>query len=54
MIDRVINSLTGYFYDLGYILRFHWNHMTPEKYTTLLVAVCLFGYLLMKNGVRSH
>jgi hypothetical protein len=30
-----------------------WNHMTPTKFTLLLVAVAVAGFLMMRSGTKS-
>jgi len=54
MVDRLLSSLSHYFSDLTHLLQFQWNHMTPNKYISLLVTVGVIGWIMMKNGVRQH
>ena len=30
-----------------------WNHMTPAKFTTMLVTVAIVGFLMMRSGTKS-
>ena len=48
--ERVWN---GVLYHLNYYVWFvgdQWNHMTPVKYTSLLISIGLIGFLLMGRG----
>lgn len=46
--------------DVNYYLRFYrdyaldrWNEMTPMQYGCLLISIAVFGWLLMKSGIKS-
>jgi hypothetical protein len=46
--------------DVNYYLRFYrdyalerWNEMTPMQYGLLLISIAVFGWLLMKSGIKS-
>jgi hypothetical protein len=48
--ERVWNGVQ---YHLNYYVFFvadQWNHMTPMKYTSLLISIGLVGFLLMGRG----
>lgn len=48
-----ITRTVYYYYD--YYLRAlddAWAHMTPTKYATLLIIVCVFGFVLMKSRMK--
>ena len=54
MLDQLYFKVNGYFQDLAFVLSYHWAHMTPAKYTILLVSIGVFGWILMRNGVRQY
>ena len=54
MYDRIFYAVNDYFTDLTYVLGWHWAHMTPAKYTILLISIGVFGWILMRNGVRQY
>ncbi|QDU81093.1 hypothetical protein Pla110_28300 [Polystyrenella longa] len=39
-----------YYYDM---VMYQWKHLTPVKYTIALFAILVFGWLLMKSGMRK-
>lgn len=54
MVDSFIYLVTEYFSDLSYLLEQQWRHMTPTKYTIILLSIGLFGWILMRRGVREY
>jgi hypothetical protein len=45
--------------DVQFYLRFYreyaldrWNEMTPMQYGCLLISIAVFGWLLMKSGIK--
>ncbi len=46
--------------DVNHYLRFYrdyaldrWNEMTPMQYGCLLISIAVFGWLLMKSGMKQ-
>lgn len=54
MLNKFFSYISRYFDELTYVLEWHWNHMTPSKYITILLTIGVFGYILMRNGVKQY
>jgi hypothetical protein len=59
-VTREVPAMSGIFDTIGSYFGFyqkylmdHWHSMTPEKYGLLLIAIGVFGWLLMKNCTRA-
>lgn len=46
--------------NVSYYVRFYrdyaldrWDQMTPMQYGCLLISIAVFGWLLMKSGIKS-
>ena len=47
-------SFSEYMEFYRHFLMKQWYHMTPAGYTTILVGVLVFGWLLMKSGAKTN
>lgn len=52
-MSGIFDTIGSYFAFYQKYLMDHWHSMTPEKYGMLLIAIGLFGWLLMKNCTRA-
>ena len=53
MTDYLITSISEY-WDFYYrYLLSQWRHMTPMKFTALLIAIAAIGWFLMRNSAKS-
>ncbi|MEO1997657.1 MAG: hypothetical protein ABGZ17_20540 [Planctomycetaceae bacterium] len=43
-----------YWAQLGHAMAWQWRHMTPTKYMILLVAIFIFGWILLRHGIRQY
>ena len=48
--DRVANVVNSHVNYYVWFIVDQWNHMTPAKYTCLLVSIAVVGLLLMGRG----
>lgn len=49
-IAETFSYYGGYYYDS---VMYHWKHLTPVKYTIGLFSILVFGWFLMKSGIRK-
>lgn len=54
MLQNFFAIARGYYAFYGRYFDEQWNHMTPLKYGTLLIAVGAFGWLLMKTANKRQ
>lgn len=53
MLDSAIDGLNYYMRFYGKYFSDQWNGMGPTGYGILLISIGLFGWLLMKSGVKG-
>lgn len=53
MLDSAIDGFTFYMRFYGDYFCKQWNAMGPTGYGILLISIGIFGYLLMKSGVKG-
>ena len=49
-IDRACSVVSSHVNYYVWMLGDQWNHMTPAKYTALLVTIAVIGLVLMGRG----
>ncbi len=53
MLDSVLTTISYYIRYYGNFLAKQWRDMTPMGYGMLLVSIGVFGYFLMKSGMKK-
>jgi len=53
MFENVTNTVSTYLSFYGQFFLQQWSTMTPMKYGALLLAVGVFGWVLMKSSQKS-
>ena len=43
-----------YYAHLSQTLAWQWRHLTPTKYMVLLFAIFIFGWILLRHGIRQY
>lgn len=52
MYDSIMSTVNSYMSFYGQFFMQQWNTMTPMKYGSLLLAVGVFGWVLMKSSQK--
>ena len=50
LFDRVWGTISSHCSYYVWFFQDQWDHMTPVKYTSLLISIGLIGFLLMGRG----
>lgn len=53
MFDSIYSSIRQYMVFYGDYFTKQWNDMGPTGYGILLIGIGLFGWLLMKSGIKG-
>lgn len=49
-ITETLSYYGDFYYDM---VMYQWKHLTPTTYTIALASILLFGWMLMKSGIRK-
>ena len=52
MFQEAYLTVVRYMSFYGDFFADQWHHMTPAKYGSLLIAIGVVGWLLMKSGIK--
>jgi len=53
-IDTLRSEFNYYLSELSRAVAWQWHHMTPTKYMVLLVSIFVFGWILLRHGIRQY
>jgi hypothetical protein len=53
MMIIFMSSIAAYLRFYSEFLQRQWHHMSPAKYGILLISIGVFGWFLMKSGMKK-